>query len=253
MTTNEELELAKTGIEQLGESGREIIRLVADSSVASETSGLLADQFRYQRFKRQLKIIQKAERLVDEAGLSPQAVPLTTLAPLIPWASLEDDEEMANRWANLLASAATSSVHVIYPELLRQLEPREARIIDVLFKLERAEHGPNQRGGSRFRQSERSFWRLKSGTWRQLEVIKQHMLPEAGWVEIDIRNLQNLDRLAICWFRKAERFMGTGSRPDSVRGHDAFRPEEGPELRLTQLGLEFALVCQPPQSDSSPI
>ena len=83
MANQEELELAKAGVEQLGETGREMVRLAADSSAASEAGGLLADGLRFQRFKRQLRIVKKAEELVDEAGLSARAVPLKTLAPLV--------------------------------------------------------------------------------------------------------------------------------------------------------------------------
>ena len=63
MAYKEELELAKTGIEQLGSTGREMLRQAADSSTASETGGLIADELRFRRFKRQIRIIQRAETL----------------------------------------------------------------------------------------------------------------------------------------------------------------------------------------------
>lgn len=238
MASGEELELAKAGIEQLGETGREMIRLVSGSSAASEVGGLLADQFRFQRFKRQLKLIKKAEKLIDEAGLSPQAIPLKILAPLIAWGSLEDDEEMISRWANLLASAgstATLGFHVVYPELLRQLEPCEARMIEDLFVMEKDGEPVD-----------RQVFRLKSGAWRTLERLLNSMHMSSSEIdartEIDARNLQNLARLAVCEVRNDELFMLTATHSVSER------PERtgGPEIRLTTLGLEFALVCQPP-------
>jgi hypothetical protein len=237
MANQEELELAKAGVEQLGETGREMVRLAADSSAASEAGGLLADGLRLQRFKRQLRIVKKAEELVDEAGLSARAVPLKTLAPLVAWGSLEDDEEMIGRWANLLASASSGSgFHVVYPDLLRQLEPTEARIIDALFLLEKS-------GGP----VDPQVWRLKRGAWRKLSEVMQEMDDRQDtWVEVDARNLENLVRLRLCELRGApddlahfmKRGMRIGSQSSSSFGEL--------EVHLTALGLEFSLVCQPP-------
>lgn len=236
MATEEELALAKTGIEQLGETGREMVRLAAGSSTASEAGGLLADELRFQRFKRQLKIIRKAEKLVDDAGVSPKAVPLKVLAPLIAWGSLEDDEDMVARWASLLASASCGAAgfHVIYPELLRQLEAREARMIDSLFVLEKGGEPVN-----------RQEWKLKSGAWRTLDELFRHMDHlDTPYVEVDVRNLQNLARLALCLVRNDSQndvhFVARMSRP----GYES-ESQDGPEIRLTTLGLEFSLACQP--------
>jgi Abortive infection alpha len=237
MTSGEELELAKASIEQIGETGREMIRLASGSSALGEAGGLLADEFRFQRFRRQLRLVKKAEKLVDEAGLSACAVPLKTLAPLITWASLEDDEEMFSRWANMLASAgcvATIGFHVTYPDLLRQLEPFEALMIESLFTLE-AEVTP----------PDRQIYKYKTGAWRTLDELMTSM--NRPWVEINVCNLENLVRLGLCVVKNSERFMLSGHN-FGVGGIDKAKRQDphAPAVRLTALGLAFALVCQPP-------
>jgi hypothetical protein len=75
--------------------------------------------------------------MLKEAGISPQAVPPRLFLPILEAASIEDDEDLHTRWAALLANAATSPdlVHPSYIEVLKQLTPVEARLLDALYKL----------------------------------------------------------------------------------------------------------------------
>jgi hypothetical protein len=51
-------------------------------------------------------------------------------------ASIEDEEDLHTRWAALLANAASSDkVHPSYIEVLKQLTPAEARLLDALHKI----------------------------------------------------------------------------------------------------------------------
>src|ERR1019366_1980885 len=55
--------------------------------------------------------------------------------PVLEAASIEDDDEMQTRWAALLANEATSvgSVHPSFIEILKQLAPGDARLLDRLY------------------------------------------------------------------------------------------------------------------------
>src|SRR5271169_5924760 len=73
---------------------------------ADELAEMWRDQVRLYRYERQLKCVEKAERMAQEAGFTPQAVPPKILFPLLEGASFEEDEELHTMWAALLANAA---------------------------------------------------------------------------------------------------------------------------------------------------
>lgn len=73
-----------------------------------ETGQLLADKVRYRRFRNQVRIVEGARRLVEDAGLVPAPVSLQTLVPLVDKASLEEDPTVQEMWSTLLANAATA-------------------------------------------------------------------------------------------------------------------------------------------------
>ncbi len=82
-------------------------------------------------------MLQKAKRILDDAGIKPKPVPPKVLFPLLEYASLEDEDNLQSMWAALLASAAdpSSSVTVVpsLVEVLKQLSPGEARLLSALY------------------------------------------------------------------------------------------------------------------------
>src|SRR5579863_756587 len=66
---------------------------------ADELAEMWRDQVRLYRYERQLKCVQKAEKMAEEAGFTPQAVPPKILFPLLEGASFEEDEHSHTMWA----------------------------------------------------------------------------------------------------------------------------------------------------------
>lgn len=64
------------------------------------------------RFKQGVKQMQTAQKLIVDAGMEPQEVPMRTLVPLIEGGSTDDEEDMSARWAALLANAASGETNV---------------------------------------------------------------------------------------------------------------------------------------------
>ena len=62
---------------------------------------------------------------------------LKTLVPILDAGSLEEDESMINKWAALLATAADpgSRIDVLpsFPEVLKELSPKEALALDTIY------------------------------------------------------------------------------------------------------------------------
>src|SRR6266446_911734 len=98
---------------------------------ADELAEMWRDQVRLYRYERQVKCVEKAERMAQEAGFTPQAVPPKILFPLLEGASFEDNEDLHTMWAALLANAASSESKALRPSfisILRELAPDEAAV-----------------------------------------------------------------------------------------------------------------------------
>jgi hypothetical protein len=106
---------------------------------ADELGAALADNFRLFRVKQQIRLLRDAKQLLADEGLDPKAVNLKTLVPLLEAAVLEEDEDMSKRWAALLASAANPAnaqgVAPSFIEILKQLTPLEARLLDSVYQI----------------------------------------------------------------------------------------------------------------------
>jgi hypothetical protein len=130
----DESEIVKAGVDAALAPVKDILNRLLGPAV-DELGGILAEPIRTFRFKRSVRLLEKVKRICEETGFEPSAVPLKMLLPILKNASLEDDEDLHDRWANLLANAASSSstVRPAFPEVLRQLSPTDARFLDVIF------------------------------------------------------------------------------------------------------------------------
>lgn len=98
---------------------------------------LFADNVRYRRLKNQVKIFNKTRELLNENGLEPRELNLKTLVPLIEKSSVEEDEDLQNKWANLIANIATTPENGLEPRLintLSSLSSLEAKILDFIYE-----------------------------------------------------------------------------------------------------------------------
>ncbi len=101
---------------------------------ADELAEMWRDQVRLYRYERQLKCVEKAERMAQEAGFTPQAVPPKILFPLLEGASFEQNEDLHDMWASLLANASHAENAIIvrpaFIAILRQMSPDEAALLN---------------------------------------------------------------------------------------------------------------------------
>lgn len=106
-----------------------------------EVTGWIAAMARYRRLPHEAKLLMRAAEKIKASGLPAHAVPDKTLRAILEDGPLEDDESMQERWANLLANAATTDgndLRIAYPRILSDLEPDEARLLERIF----GEDGP---------------------------------------------------------------------------------------------------------------
>jgi hypothetical protein len=142
-------EVARTtgkAIDAAREAGGFIARFIAGS--LEQGMGIFEDRLRYLRWERQLRLMQRADQMLKELGLAAptRAVPLRLAIPLIQGASLEEDDELQDRWATLLVNAANAAcgmeIRRAHIEILEQITVLEAKILDAVYSLpfEGAQH-----------------------------------------------------------------------------------------------------------------
>lgn len=144
-------EWAKAG-QELGRAGQEISKAAGKGLDAAqtaggffgkylagpleETSGILTDRLRFIRWERQVRLARRAQQILAEHGLEApnRKLPLSIGVPLIEAASLEEDDELQDLWAQLLANCgdADSGVRLkrSYITILQDMGSLEAKLLD---------------------------------------------------------------------------------------------------------------------------
>ena len=126
--------MIKTGVEQLMRPLQDLVEKLLGPA-ATDIGLSLGDSTKVWRFKRQLRLLKEVQRQLDESGLKINPVATRLFFPVLEAASIEDDDDMQTRWAALLANEATNvgSVHPSFVEILKQMAPDDARLLDKLY------------------------------------------------------------------------------------------------------------------------
>jgi Abortive infection alpha len=129
-------------IELAAKTNAEVVTALAEASGAlgppQEFWGAITSAIHYHFYPRVIKQAQAAAEKIKESGLPERAyadIPDKLLRAILEQGAVEDDSDMQERWANLLANALTSDsadVRIAFPRILSELEPSEARLLDRL-------------------------------------------------------------------------------------------------------------------------
>jgi Abortive infection alpha len=102
-----------------------------------ELGTILGTTFR-RRLRNLSEIGSKAHLTLLNIGVEPVPVPLRIIQPLAEGASLEEDVNLKDKWANLMANAADprqrNPVEPCFPAILKELSGREVRFLDTMFE-----------------------------------------------------------------------------------------------------------------------
>ena len=185
-----------------------------------EIGGLLSDQVKYLRFKNQIKIITKAENLLNQKGIPFKKVPLKTLASLLDYSSWEEDTNIQKKWSALLANYASSKmsndISLCYVEILNQLTSIEVKILDILFDAHNDK--PSNLKGPPVFSREKIFNIFNAKKEEQLIIIN------------------NLFRLNLLQSTASHEGMLFNRFPIPIRTYEA--------IEFTPLGLDFVENCR---------
>ena len=177
-----------------------------------EVGGIIGDSIRYLRTKNLINLFKKAKTLLEINKINPQKINLKILSPLLEGASLEEDENLSEKWAALLINAADSvtakDVKPAFIEILKTLTRIEAKILDDLYIYTQEHRGP---------------------------VKMEYLINKFGLVKDDYEIIiENLIRLNLC---ESPSSGGTTWNTISI-----FRDNK--EIILTALGKAFITACK---------
>jgi hypothetical protein len=90
-------------------AGRDALSFIADP--LREVVGMATDTMKAKRQMNQIRLAEQFQKCLREHGLEApsRAIPLSFSVPLIESASLEEDDELQNIWARMLANAADAA------------------------------------------------------------------------------------------------------------------------------------------------
>lgn len=104
-----------------------------------DSVGLLSDKLKYYRAEKLVLLHEKTKKKLEDAGVESTNPVLPKVGiPLIESATIEEDDALHTKWANMLANAMNpeSDVHVkrSYISILQDLEPTDVLILDTLVR-----------------------------------------------------------------------------------------------------------------------
>lgn len=114
---------------------REFRELVRDllKPAANELGEYFADRIRLYRARAAMTAVQEARRQIEASGLDQKPLSVKDVVLLLEGASLEEDDYLVSKWAGLISSAATTGDTLpAFSDILRQLTPEEARVLDYI-------------------------------------------------------------------------------------------------------------------------
>lgn len=129
---------ARSGIEATQALGRFVSRITTEP--LETVMGILNDKLQFVRWERKLRLADRGRELLQQRGVQGplRPIPYKLALPIVEHASLEDDDELQDLWANLLASAVDPKfdglIRAAYIDIIRQLEVVDVHLLNVVYE-----------------------------------------------------------------------------------------------------------------------
>jgi Abortive infection alpha len=131
-------------IDKIIDAGKEFLQKII-SPPLEEVGLLFADKVKFWRLQNQLKVLLKAEDFLKANNIKTKKVSLKLLTPLLEDCSMEEDENLQEKWASLLANTIREDSKIdttVFSYILSQITTTEAQIFDKIINrvIERADN-----------------------------------------------------------------------------------------------------------------
>ena len=131
------VDITSTALEKAIEIAKNFVDKLIMPSV-EETGLLVKDKITEFRFKRQLKMLQRAKFFCERNNINPKTISLKLLCPLLDYSGLEEDDFMLDKWSILLSNMVDSEQNLqnnVFPHILTQLSTNEFKVLEQSYDM----------------------------------------------------------------------------------------------------------------------
>jgi Abortive infection alpha len=130
-------EAADISVEAAGKLGRFVDG--AFGGMVSNGIGLIADKLAFYRLQKAVELQHKVEKKLAAKGIrNRKFVPVSFGLPILEKASVEENETLHDKWANLLSNAMDPSyqgpITRNFVSILTDMEPIDVRLLDLIVQ-----------------------------------------------------------------------------------------------------------------------
>lgn len=104
--------------------------------LAAELGKVIGDQIRAWRVINQVKILKRVEKCLDEHQIDRKVIPYKLLVPLLDYASLDDSEQLQEKWSNMIFNMIDSDKNFqnhIFPYILSQISIEDFNALQEIY------------------------------------------------------------------------------------------------------------------------
>lgn len=229
---------------------------------AKAFGGLVADWINSRRHSNLIKITVGAKRKLVEAGLSPQEVPLSIIHPALEAGSREENPDLQELWANLLANAADPRQNLAvlpsFAGILKELTSRDVKYLSAVYQDAQKQAMLRTADLVDIKYDEDIFLRIyaRAGLSRQPELVNvsaQLWRDRIGEFKADFSEFRTTIDTAV-----RHQILSETQIPMPIDLSDYLDPRNRPsdmlqlrvvkESSFTHLGASFLAACQGPKA-----
>lgn len=244
---NKEINIKSSTIEKGLELAKEFLGKLIGPTI-EEIGLLVADNIKYLRFKNQVKILLKAREHVAKRNLNLKELPVKILVPLLEQSSLEENEELQEKWANMLTNMVDSEQNLqnqIFPYLLGQISIEEYSQLKQLAEDEKQ----YARDREDYRKKSEDFGFRNSKEGREMKKDIDEKDQRGLWIDLEEYERANLIRLGLIRELPPSIYVHefqTGGYEEGAKWHRLKAGYEHGDFgyRMTELGERFLDICE---------
>ncbi len=135
--TGEVAKASGKAIDASREAGEFLARFI--QGPLKQLSGIAEDKLICIRWERQVRLMDKVNQIIKDRGLTrpTRPVPLKIALPIMREGSQEENDNLQDRWAQLLVNAADTDsgvdVQPMYLGILKDLSPQDVQVLDSIY------------------------------------------------------------------------------------------------------------------------
>lgn len=186
MNLNISSETLNKGIDAARDAAKEFLGKLIMPSV-EEVGLLIQDKVKMWRLNNQIKMLNKARTICEQNKINIRSISPKLIAPLLEGASLEEDENMQEKWAALLSNLIDSEQNIqnhVFPYMLSQLSSNEVSALDEFF----SECGKQREAFSR---QLKELLQKKDGRISEINEQKTNLLARINQHQVEIAQLSD--------------------------------------------------------------